>query len=65
VKSVRSSQLIVGAGQEIFAASHYTFSMKNSIKMVVNGGLALALSMFLSGGLVTVFSLSLAAVSRL
>jgi len=38
--------------------------MKTSIKMAFNGGLALALSMFLSGGLVTVFSLSLAAVSR-
>jgi len=39
--------------------------MKNSIKMAFNGSLALALSMFLSGGLVAVFSFSLAAVSRL
>jgi len=64
-KFVWNSQLIVGAGQVLSAASQYTFSMKNSIKMAFAGGLALALSMFLSGGLVAVFSFSLAAVSRL
>jgi hypothetical protein len=52
------------AGQAPFASSLYSYSMKNSIKMVFDGGLALALSLFLSAGLVSVFSLSLAAVSR-
>lgn len=39
--------------------------MKNVFKMIVDGGLVLAVSMFISAGAVTAFSLSLSALSQL
>jgi hypothetical protein len=39
--------------------------MNSVLKMAFNGGMALAVSMFISAGLVSVFSFSLAVVSRL
>jgi hypothetical protein len=38
--------------------------MKRVLKLALDGGLALAVSMFISAGLVSIFSISLAAASR-
>jgi hypothetical protein len=39
--------------------------MKNAFKLMVDSGLVLAVSMFVSAGAVTAFSLSLSAISQL
>ena len=63
--SILTCQHLVSAGQATRVASLYSCNMKSVLKMAFNGGLALTVSMFISVGLVSVFSYSLAVVSRL
>ena len=64
-ESILACQHLVSAGQATRVASFYSCNMKKVLKMAFDGGLALAVSMFISAGLVSVFSYSLAVVSRL